>query len=310
MGKGGYNKGKSQPKGKRVDERTRHTGTVKTYNKLSGYGFISCPSGLVDGDEVFCHWKSITSDDRFPFLYKGLEVEFNLKNKEQGPVAWQVTLPGGGSIELQDESDAKNKEFVGGQTSRYSGTLKFYDNKNGYGYITLSGKVPVSDLSGDLRVEMSEVNFGGLKSDLPMIPNDTPVEFGIWKTKKEQYKAYNMCMQGGEPFTRDALEHRQVKGNTLYQGEISFWNWRQGWGFINPASANFQAPVKQALAKQAAAAAEKAKKNGKDAPANANDIYLRRSDVPPGTRLNQGSKVKFNIYVDDRGVGACNLSLA
>jgi len=296
--------------GPKVDETIRHAGTVKNYNKLNGYGFISMTAGVVPENEVFVHWKSIQSEDRFPFLHKELEVEFSLKNRAEGPVAWEVTLPGGEPINLQDESDANNKEFVGAQDTRYKGKLKFYDNRTGFGYITLEGKPPIAEIGSEIRVEKSEVNCGPTKTDTPNIPNDTLVEFGIWKTKKGAYKAYNMTMRGGGSFTRETLEHRQAKGGALYQGEISLWNWRQGWGFIAPSSPNaFPAAVKQALEKQAKEAKARAAKKGKDEPENANQIYLRRADLEPGTRLDKGTKVKFNLYTDDKGVGAMNLQV-
>lgn len=46
-----------------------------------------------------------------------------------------------------------------------------------------------------------------------------------------------------------------------------------------------------------------------DEPENANQIYLRRTDLEPGTRLDKGMKVKFNLYTDDKGVGAMNLQI-
>jgi len=295
--------------GKKIDSSIRYAGTVKNYDKLSGYGFISTESGVVDGDEVFVHWKSIQSEDRFPFLYKGLEVEFSLREIDENIRAWEVTAPGGEMINIQDENDANKKTFIGSQDSRYKGTLKFLDTKEGFGYITIKGKIPGVNMT-DIRVERSEVNYGGVKSSLPNIKDGSDVEFGVWVTPKGAHKAYNMTLPGGLPFTRESLEHRVEKGGATYQGEVSMWNWQQGWGFIHPTNPSaFPPAVKTALQKQAVDATNRAKKKGKEPPANPQDIYLRRTDLEPGTRLSQGNKVKFSLYTDDRGVGACNLTV-
>ena len=123
--------------------------------------------GTVPTNKVFVHWKQLTSDDRFPFLVKGLEAGLfrrllslsgktaggiqphgvqRLPQRAQhppgqerhsgarpscsfrfsGPWYLPVRQVGGESIALQDELDATEKQFVGGQHLRYTGTLKFY----------------------------------------------------------------------------------------------------------------------------------------------------------------------------------------
>ena len=123
--------------------------------------------GTVPTNKVFVHWKQLTSDDRFPFLVKGMEARLfrrlcslsrnsaggiqphgvqGLPQRAQhppgqerysgaqpsfrfsGPGIWYLPVRqvGGESIALQDELDATEKQFVGGQHLRYTGTLKFY----------------------------------------------------------------------------------------------------------------------------------------------------------------------------------------
>merc|ERR1719476_75332 len=131
-------------------------------------------------------------------LSKEMKVQFNLKkeqSKGQSTIrACNVSLPGGAAVSVQDDEDSK-KTYVGGQNLRYTGTLKFYIPKRGYGYVTIDDGYELdADVPKELRVETSEVNAGGGQ---PAYMKDEQVEFGIWKTKKGQYKVYNMTAPGG-----------------------------------------------------------------------------------------------------------------
>merc|ERR550537_1366065 len=84
----------------------------------------------------------------------------------------------------------------------------------------------------DLRVEEAEVNCGGKK---PFGMKDIKVEFGIWKTKKDAFKVYNMTLPKGIPITKDALENRKITSPTLYKGTIVKNMWKQGYGYVAPA---------------------------------------------------------------------------
>merc|ERR1719210_622559 len=83
-----------------------------------------------------------------------------------------------------------------------------------------------------LRVDREEVNAGGQN---PVFMENLAVEFGIYKTPKNQYKVYNMTLPGGHPLTQDALENRISMGPQSYTGEVAIWNWRNGRGFIRMA---------------------------------------------------------------------------
>merc|ERR1719352_1463208 len=85
----------------------RYRGTVKSYYKFQGYGFITLgQTGLVPKDAVFVYWKNLKSTDRFPSLTTGMEVEFNVaeetKYGKKGFSAKDVSLPGGATISIQD----------------------------------------------------------------------------------------------------------------------------------------------------------------------------------------------------------------
>jgi len=294
----------SVPDDIQIDSSARYTGIVGAYWKFKGYGFIELSQkGIVPNDRIFVYWKSLQTLDRYPTLVKGQEVEFGIKlQRNEGRKtlrAKDVTLVGGGNIALQDDLDAQKKTFVGGQDVRYLGTLKFFSPRNGFGYITLDeGYQLDAGVPRELRVETAEVNAGGKQ---PPVMKDLPVEFGIWQTKSNKHKAYNMTLRDGKPVSQEALENREIISNRMYQGKIEFWMWKQGWGFIepDPSCAKFPQPVQAKLAQMN----QEAKKKGKDVQ-NEKLLYFRRADCAPTFRPEKGAAVSFQVYTDDKGAGA------
>lgn len=302
------------PKNFEVDPNARYTGTVSFYHKWKGYGFVElAQTGVVPQDRLFVHWRNIQSDDRYPFLVKGLEVEFGLM-KFHDKFKWNqaatvranfVTLVGGTNIAMQDDVDAQEKEFVGGQHLRYTGNLKFFNPRKGFGYVTMDEGYDVdATVPTDLRVETVEVNCAGAR---PMPMKDLAVEFGIWKTAprngqaRDGYKVYNMTLPGGHPLTQDALENRITMGVQSYSGSIAIWNWRQGWGFIRADPYCVLPPrVTTKLEQQQQAAISRGRKVSMDDKM----FYFRRVDCMQGYNPNKDMQVSFQLYIDDKGVGA------
>jgi len=304
-GKGGP-KTISKAMGEKIDTTATYTGTVEKYSKFSGFGFIKLSqSGIVPGDTVYVYYKSIETTDRFPQLVKDMSVQLGL-HKYKTPNgtsvrAKHVCMPGGGTIAIQDDLDSQKKEFVGGQNLRYTGTLKFYRAKPGYGYVTMDkGFKTPEEIPEDIRVEEAEVNCGGKK---PFGLKDIKVEFGIWKTKKAAFKVYNMTLPKGIPITKDALENRKITSPTLYKGEIVKNMWKQGYGYVAPAAS--QKLAKNITDKMAAMKKDTEAKGKKVTDDNV--LYFRSADVEEGKWLKKGQEVQFKIYIDDKGVGACEI---
>jgi len=287
-----------------VDVNARYTGTVSFFQKWKGYGFIEvAEAGVVPQDKLFVHWKNIQSEDRFPALVKGLEVEFGvIKAQDWGRTtirATKVTLVGGTSIAMQEDVDSQEKTFVGGQHLRYTGTLKFFNPRRGFGYVTMDQGYDVdASVPLDLRVEREEVNAGGQR---PMPMQNLAVEFGIWITDRQKHKVYNMTLPGGHPLSQDALENRITMGSDAFTGTIAIWNWRHGWGFIR-CDANSVLPprVVTKLAQQQQAAIDR----GRHVSMNDKMFYFRRGDCTQGMQPTKDLPVSFQLYIDDKGVGA------
>lgn len=302
-GKWGGGEGKPLPKGTTINKEIRYTGVVDVFNKWKGYGWIKLQqSGVVPGDEVFLYWKSIQSDDRFPFVAKDTVVEFGLhtydKNGKTYVRAKNITLPGGANIALQDEIDAAKKTFVGGQHLRYTGTLQFF--KNGFGYITMDdGYALTEDVPKELKVEQAEFNSG--TKEPFNIKKKVAVEFGIVKNQKDQYRAYNMTLPEMTPITQELLEHRKVLGSQVYSGTVSVNMWSKDFGYVDidpglTIPLNISSKIKEMNAK--------AKKG---ASFGDRSLYFRSSDVREKEWLKKGQKVQFQIYIDDEGCGAFDI---
>mmetsp|Transcript_106216 Transcript_106216/g.298663 ORF Transcript_106216/g.298663 Transcript_106216/m.298663 type:complete len:232 (-) Transcript_106216:72-767(-) len=231
MGKGGYGKGswgwgwgpawggggyrsrpKAAPENFNLPPDRRLLGTVQVYKKFEGYGFLTPDEkGLVPDDKVFVHWKSLQSNDRFPFLTQDMKVEFSIEKVEKRGVmtlaATAVSLPGGDKLALQDAIDLENKTFVGGQSVRYTGTMKFFNPKSGFGYIVIDDgfQYDQEGVPKEIRADSSELNAGGANAG-PM--ENARVEFGIWKNKKDVFKAYNVTLPGGLPLPPTEAEQK------------------------------------------------------------------------------------------------------
>lgn len=295
------------PAGFQADPYARYSGTVSMYNKWRGFGFIGVDPGLIPTDRIFVHWKSLCSDDRFPFLVSGMQVEFGVvvTNDWSRGVTLRVkdvTLPGGGQIAMQDELDAQEKTFLGGQHLRYTGTLRQYNPRLGYGVVIMDPGYDIdASVPAELRVEREEVNAGGQQA---VYMENLAVEFGIWREASGRFKVYNMTMPGGHPLTRDALENRISIGGSTFPGTVAIWNWKAGWGFIriDPGYA-LPASVERKLAQQA----QEARARGRTI-TEERMLYFRRADCTLGLNVMSGLRVAFAVYVDDKGAGAYDVT--
>ncbi|MCC5791925.1 MAG: cold-shock protein [Legionellaceae bacterium] len=65
------------------------TGTVKRFNKIKGYGFIT--PATAEDQEVFVHFSEVQSEG-YKELIKGQRVRYSVVEGERGAYAVQVTI--------------------------------------------------------------------------------------------------------------------------------------------------------------------------------------------------------------------------
>jgi len=306
---GGWKKGPKTVKGdeaEKIDTTATYTGTVEKYNKFKGYGWIKLDTaGVVPEDKLFVYYKSIESEDRFPQLLQDMKVQCSVhKYKSQGGTAVRakhVALPGGGSVAVQDKEDADKKAFVGGQNLRYTGELKFYRSKQGYGYVKMDPGFKTDEpVPEEIRVEEAEMNCGGKK---PFGLKEIKVEFGIWKTKKGAFKAYNMTLPKGVPISKEAIENRKIVSPTLFKGTIVRNMWKKGFGYIECATGQ---KIPANVTSKMSAMKKDTESKGKKV-TDGDVLYFRTADIEENKWLKKSQEVQFKIYMDDKGVGACEI---
>ena len=64
-----------------------HTGAVKWFSRVKGYGFITPDAG---GPDVFVHYSAIQSEASYKNLYEGDRVRYDLTDNGKGPQAQNV----------------------------------------------------------------------------------------------------------------------------------------------------------------------------------------------------------------------------
>eukprot|EP00747_Dinoflagellata_sp_TGD_P163358 gnl/TRDRNA2_/TRDRNA2_181949_c0_seq1.p1 gnl/TRDRNA2_/TRDRNA2_181949_c0~~gnl/TRDRNA2_/TRDRNA2_181949_c0_seq1.p1 ORF type:complete len:225 (-),score=61.79 gnl/TRDRNA2_/TRDRNA2_181949_c0_seq1:44-682(-) len=103
-------------------------------------------------------------------------------------------------------------------------------------------------------------------------------------------------------------ENRKLLGTRSYTGVIQMYNWKQGWGLILPDDpSSLPKEITAALEKNAA----EQEANGKEVK-NPNNIYFRKPDVnhEEGFKVGADIAVTFQVYIDEKGAGACEVSQA
>jgi len=113
-----------------IEDSERAKGTVVEFDVRRGFGFLLPEDEEDKSKTVFCHWKEIQTDYRWPKLEEKMEVEYT-PFEEKGKVrAKKITLVGGEKISAGEDSD---KDY--NMDKKYIGKVKFYDGRKGFGFI-------------------------------------------------------------------------------------------------------------------------------------------------------------------------------
>mmetsp|Transcript_104592 Transcript_104592/g.196943 ORF Transcript_104592/g.196943 Transcript_104592/m.196943 type:complete len:214 (-) Transcript_104592:91-732(-) len=106
-----------------------------------------------------------------------------------------------------------------------------------------------------------------------------------------------------------AKEGRKTVGNVLHEGTIVKY-YRNEYGWIKPSNL-FKLPkaVKDKMQEMTAENKAKAEEHKRDDTWDEEMLYFRKADVVgfPMIKLTRDMEVKFKVYVDEKGAGACDI---
>jgi len=290
---------------------TKVTGTVIRYFRTRGCGFIKPQEG---GEKVFVHWEDLVTDDDWPFLEKGTEVEYFVVDKDGKPVAKNVTLSGGEKIPVFIKP-LENVEV--NVEEAFTGSVKFYDFRKGFGYLkpdkeitwegesseveglyfnrdgiltSNAGKGMVLRVPTGLRV-LFKVYKGAKGLGACEVQNEdaTPIEFITRKkigSRKRKRQDKNENKEPGKS-KEELIEEREIDGGNKYKGTVRSYKPEKEFGFIDITEEIW---FKEATVKQR--------------------IFVRKEDIvcySDEVGLTEGCEVMFKIYKDSKGLGACEV---
>jgi cold shock CspA family protein len=193
----------------------KQNGTVKNFNSKRGFGFITPDKG---GDDVFCHWEAIQTDERWPKLEKDQKVTFSVEYDENGKAkAANVTKAGGGKITAGTDTKTYG-DF------RYPGTVKWFrgwtGKEGGFGFITLNMEATVGDetlAEGD-EIYVSREELLAENPQNPKICGGMEVEFLVAKTDYDKFVASEVTLPGGDPIGDLPEREPKAKGTKGTKG--------------------------------------------------------------------------------------------
>jgi len=290
------------------------TGTVVRFLRGRGFGFIKPQEG---GEEVFVHWEDLVTDDDWPFIEKGTEVEYLVVDKDGKPAAKEVTLSGGEKIPVFTKP-YEDREVNEGET--FTGSIKFFDGWKGFGYVkpdeeitwegessgeglyfsrdailtSNSGKGMVLRVSKDLRVMFKVYkNAKGLGACEIQNEDETPLEYeprkeGGSRKRKRQGKKKNKKPAKKAKTKEQLIEEREIdEDENTYMGTVKFYKSEKDFGFIN---------ISEEITFKDVTVKEK--------------IFVMKEDIvcySDEVGLTEDSEVMFKIYKDSKGLGACEV---
>jgi len=179
-----------------IDDSERLTGTVLEFDARRGFGFLQPEDEEDKTKKVFCHWKDIQSDDRWPRLEENMIVEYTPSENKGKVKATNITMVGGDKISIGEDSD-KNYNMV----TKYRGKVDFYDSFKGFGFIkpilesdeTIEWEGETLDKKKGLYVAREEI----ITDSEPVgLNDDMEVEFNVYHGPKG-LGAGCVCAVGG-----------------------------------------------------------------------------------------------------------------
>jgi len=159
-------------------------GTVTSFKKQRGFGQIKPDNKSKFGDKISCHWKSIKSSDKWPYLVDGMRVAFKAEKKGN---AWKTT-----EVYSKDgkEISMKNELVLLENGEQYRGECTSWNKSKGEGVIKPHEDGPWGKKG--LKVLRSDIDSDGTTASLK---KGQQVQFQVAKEGK-LYRAVNIILPG------------------------------------------------------------------------------------------------------------------
>jgi len=290
-------------------------GTIVRFFRGRGFGFIKPEHG---GKEVFVHWEDLVTDDHWPYIERGTEVEYHLVENDGKHAAKEVTLASGEEIPVFTkpyEDREVNEDEI------FKGAVKFFDGRKGFGFLepdeeitwkevnsgeglffkrdslvtTNAGKGMVVRVKDGLRVSFKVYkNKKGLGAYHVQNEDETPLEGEPRKEKqgngrKRKRKSGGSKKAAKKVKTREELlEEREIdEEQNTYLGTVKYYKSEKEFGFITIFE---EITFKEVTVKE--------------------KIFVMKEDIiceSDEVGVTPDSEVMFKIYKDSKGLGACEV---
>merc|ERR1719228_821822 len=154
-------------------------GVVVRFARRKGFGFIQ-PKKAGE-KQVFVHWSDIITDEQWPVLQNGAEVQFLLTEEDGKRRAEKVSKVGEGKIENEEDDRDIDEETL------YTGTVKFFDGRKGFGFIIpdedieYGGQTATTSEDGGVYVAREDIILAD--DSAAWLPEGHKVQFQVYKGK-------------------------------------------------------------------------------------------------------------------------------
>jgi len=292
-------------------------GTIVRFMRGRGFGFIKPEEG---GKQVYVHWEDLVTEDQWPYVERGTEVEFTMVEGEDGKrSAEEVTLANGEEIPVFTkpfEDREVNEDEV------FMGAVKFFDFRKGFGFVKPDEEITWQEVnSGEglffKRESLVTINAG--KGMIVRVKDGMRVSFKVYKDKKGlgacEIKNEDETPIEGEPrkettgggrkrkrkrgdgnkkaakkakTKEELIEEREIdEEENSYVGTVMFYKPEKEFGFIT---------ISEEITFKDVTVKEK--------------IYVMKDDIvcySDEVNMIPDSEVMFKVYKDSKGLGACEV---
>jgi len=274
-----------------VTPGVKYKGTVKNYFFRRRFGWIQPDD---EGDErrfltkdIYVAREDILTKDFPPGLRAGTKVQFELYEDDRGLGACRVTGENGELLEVNSvRKDFENKVFTGV-------VEKF--RLNGYLFIKPDENLKEFGMWGtDIHGDCESINT---EQRPARVLEKTKVTFKLTRDRNG-FHAIDINDEDGEPIVvadediqEDAHPHERQIYPEVFEGTVQSFSWAKGSGWVKPKELSPELRTKTTHRE--------------------GYIYFYRRDLISEDKVfgvHEDVKVRFRCYIDEKGIGACNIT--